>query len=68
LLVAVEKPFEGVAAVDGEARVMQRIKFGVTFDHRYIDGYHGAKVVRHFSKIFESPEKFAHLFAPKPAQ
>ncbi len=64
LLVAVGKPFEGVAAVDGEARVMQRIKIGVTFDHRYIDGYHGAKVVRHFSKIFENPEKFAHLFRP----
>ena len=62
LLVAIGKPFEGLAAVGGEVCVLQRIKIGVTFDHRYIDGYHGAKVVRHFTKIFESPEKFTELF------
>jgi len=62
LLVAVGKPFEGVGVVNGEATVMQRIKINVTFDHRYIDGYHGAKIVRRFSKIFENPEKFAALF------
>jgi pyruvate dehydrogenase E2 component (dihydrolipoamide acetyltransferase) len=67
LLIAVGKPFEGVTAVDGEVRVMQRIKIGITFDHRYIDGYHGSKIVRRFTKIFEAPEKHAGLFAGETA-
>lgn len=65
LLVAVGKPFEGIGVVDGEPNVMQRIKIGITFDHRYIDGYHGAKVVRYFTKLFETPHQHAARFAKK---
>ena len=63
LLVAIGKPFEGIGVVDKKPKVMQRLKIGVTFDHRYIDGYHGAKIVRRFNKIFEKPDQFSHLFS-----
>ncbi|MCF7849376.1 MAG: 2-oxo acid dehydrogenase subunit E2, partial [Kiritimatiellales bacterium] len=61
-LAAVGKPFEGVVAVDGEVRVMQRVKIGFTFDHRYIDGFHGAKVLRRFAKVFENPKAHINVF------
>lgn len=64
-LVSVGKPFEGVGVVDRKPAVMQRLKINATFDHRIIDGYHGAKIVRRFTKIFENPEKFAAVFAGK---
>jgi pyruvate/2-oxoglutarate dehydrogenase complex dihydrolipoamide acyltransferase (E2) component len=63
-LAAVGKPFQGVAAVDGEPKVMKRIKIGFTFDHRYIDGYHSAKIARRFTKIFENPETHSNIFNP----
>lgn len=61
-LVAVGKPFEGVVAVDGEVCIQKRIRFGFTFDHRHIDGYHGAKMLRYFSKVFEAPDKYLTPF------
>jgi pyruvate dehydrogenase E2 component (dihydrolipoamide acetyltransferase) len=54
-LLAVGKPFEGVVVVDDKPAVQQRIKIGFTFDHRYIDGFHGAKFIRYFTKVFEAP-------------
>lgn len=64
-LATVGKPFEGVVAVQGEVCVQQRVKIGFTFDHRHIDGFHGAKFLRHFTKVFEHPEKYAPLFEAK---
>ncbi|MCK4565600.1 MAG: 2-oxo acid dehydrogenase subunit E2 [Verrucomicrobia bacterium] len=61
-LATVGKPFEGVVAADGIPTVQQRIKIGFTFDHRHIDGFHGAKMLRHFAKVFESPEKYSEIF------
>jgi hypothetical protein len=61
-LAAVGKPFAGVVASDGEVCVQQRIKIGFTFDHRYIDGFHGARFLRRFSKVFEAPEKHSGVF------
>lgn len=56
-LIAIGKPFEGVVAIDGKPVVQQRIKIGFTFDHRYIDGFHGSKFIRYFTKVFEAPSK-----------
>ena len=64
-LAAVGKPFAGVVAINGEARVQQRIKIGFTFDHRHIDGFHGAKFMHYFTKVFEAPEKHADVFFGK---
>lgn len=61
-LAAVGKPFDGIVAVNGRPVVQKRIKIGFTFDHRYIDGFHGAKIMRFFKKIFENPENYADLF------
>lgn len=61
-LAAVGKPFDGVVAIDGQPVVQQRIKIGFTFDHRYIDGFHGAKMLRHFTKVFENPDNHSSLF------
>jgi len=65
LLVAVGKPFDGIAVVNGQPGVQQRIKLTVTFDHRYIDGYHGAKIVRRFTKIFENPGHYVDMLSGK---
>lgn len=61
-LAAVGKPYDGVVAVDGQPTVQKRIKIGFTVDHRYIDGFHGAKTLRFFRKIFENPEKYTDVF------
>jgi pyruvate dehydrogenase E2 component (dihydrolipoamide acetyltransferase) len=61
-VAAVGKPFDGIVAMDGTPRVQKRIKIGFTFDHRYIDGYHGAKLLRHFIRVFEVPDKYTDLF------
>ncbi|MBN2702647.1 MAG: 2-oxo acid dehydrogenase subunit E2, partial [Pontiellaceae bacterium] len=65
-LAAVGKPFDGVVAIDGKACVQRRVKIGFTFDHRHIDGYHGARLLRHFTKVFEDPERYKHLFFRTP--
>ncbi len=68
-LAAVGKPFEGVIADNGALRAQRRIKIGFTFDHRYIDGYHGARLLRHFVKVFEAPDNYAALFeSPETAE
>jgi len=61
-LTAVGKPFEGVVVNDGKPVVQQRLKIGFTFDHRYIDGFHGAKFIRYFTKVFENPDTYSSLF------
>ena len=61
-LAAIGKPFEGVVAVDGQIQTQKRVKIGFTFDHRHIDGYHGARLLRHFTKLFEAPYKYMDIF------
>lgn len=63
-LAAVGKPFDGVVVQDGQVCAQRRVKIGFTFDHRHIDGYHGARLLRHFIKVFEAPEKHASIFFP----
>ena len=61
-LAAVGKPYDGVVVKGGEVCVQRRVKIGFTFDHRYIDGYHGARLIRHFIKVFETPERYPQVF------
>ncbi|MBN2164220.1 MAG: 2-oxo acid dehydrogenase subunit E2 [Pontiellaceae bacterium] len=61
-LAAVGKPFESAVVVGGAIVVQRRVKIGFTFDHRHIDGYHGARLLRHFTKVFEAPQKYPDLF------
>jgi pyruvate dehydrogenase E2 component (dihydrolipoamide acetyltransferase) len=42
--------------VDGEIKVRPVMTIGVTFDHRFMDGSHGAKMVALFKDYMESPE------------
>lgn len=67
-LAAVGKPFEGAVSVNGKISSQQRISIGFTFDHRYLDGFHGAKFLRHFTKVFEAPEKFESVFSELEGQ
>jgi pyruvate/2-oxoglutarate dehydrogenase complex dihydrolipoamide acyltransferase (E2) component len=42
-------------AVDGRVEVRPIMKIGVTFDHRFMDGVHGAAMCRHFLDCFADP-------------
>ncbi len=57
LIVAVgaARPGAVVDEATGQLRVGQRIKFGVTFDHRVIDGVHASKMAKSFRRHFENP-------------
>ncbi len=66
-LAAIGKPFEGVVVDKGKVCVQKRIKISFTIDHRYLDGFHGAKLIRYFTKVFEAPEKHAAIFFPPPS-
>lgn len=63
-LAAIGKPFEGVVVANGEICVQKRIKIGFTIDHRYLDGFHGSKILRYFTKVFEAPDKHVSVFYP----
>lgn len=63
-LVAIGKPFEGVVVANGEICIQKRIKIGFTIDHRYLDGFHGSKILRYFTKVFEAPDKHVSVFCP----
>ena len=54
------------AVVDGEIVAGKLVSITFTFDHRHADGAHGAPFFRRFQKIFESPERFPHVFEARP--
>jgi pyruvate dehydrogenase E2 component (dihydrolipoamide acetyltransferase) len=51
----------------GEVVAAECVTISFTFDHRYADGIHGAQMMRHFRKIFLSPERYPEVFSPVKA-
>ncbi|MCC6021989.1 MAG: 2-oxo acid dehydrogenase subunit E2 [Desulfurococcaceae archaeon] len=49
----IDKP----VVINGEVRVRPTCTFSLTFDHRAIDGYHGAEFLATLKSFLETPEK-----------
>ena len=56
-VVALGKVVERVCVVEGKPAVKKRVSFCCTFDHRIIDGAHGAEMARLIEDYFTHPEK-----------
>jgi len=56
LLLAVGAVRERPVVRDGQVVIAPIVKISATFDHRVIDGVHGAKMSNTLKKIFENPE------------
>ena len=52
----------------GEVVAADCVTISFTFDHRYADGIHGALMMRHFRKIFLSPDQYPEVFSPAAAR
>ncbi len=57
LLIALGAVRERAISENGQVSSASIIQMGVTFDHRFIDGVHGAKMLKTFRAIFDNPEK-----------
>jgi pyruvate/2-oxoglutarate dehydrogenase complex dihydrolipoamide acyltransferase (E2) component len=57
LLLTVGPVLDRPWVVDGRVEVRPVMKIGVTFDHRFMDGVHGAAMARHFLACFNDPWK-----------
>jgi pyruvate dehydrogenase E2 component (dihydrolipoamide acetyltransferase) len=44
--------------VDGTIQIRPILRIGITFDHRFMDGVHAAKMSQRFQQIFQDPEKY----------
>jgi len=55
---------ERVVAEQGRAVVRSMITIGVTFDHRFMDGYHGGKMLQIFRGYLEDPSAHEELERP----
>ena len=62
LMIGIGKPRK-IPVVEGEAIVIAEcVTISFTFDHRYVDGAHGAQLMRLFQKIFTDPARYAPVF------
>jgi len=54
--------------VVGDAVVpRKRVKIGVAFDHRVMDGYHAGVMARRFQRIFDAPDEVLGQPVPSPS-
>jgi pyruvate/2-oxoglutarate dehydrogenase complex dihydrolipoamide acyltransferase (E2) component len=56
-VVALGRIVDRVCVVEGKAGVKKRISFCCTFDHRIIDGAHGAEMAKKIEYYFTHPEE-----------
>ena len=56
-VVALGKVVERVCVVDGKPGVKKRVSFCCTFDHRIIDGAHGAEMAKKIEHYFTNPSE-----------
>jgi pyruvate/2-oxoglutarate dehydrogenase complex dihydrolipoamide acyltransferase (E2) component len=56
-VVALGKIVDRVCAEDGKVVIRKRVSFCCTFDHRIIDGAHGAVMAQKIEEYFTHPEK-----------
>jgi len=52
--------------VDNDVKIRPVMSIGVTFDHRFMDGSHGAKMVALFKDYMENPDKYFSEEKPAP--
>ncbi len=58
LILAVGEVKDQVVAENGKVVIKPMLSIGVTFDHRFIDGIHGAHMAREFKRCFKEPESY----------
>lgn len=56
-VVALGKVVDRVCVVDGKPAVKKRVSFCCTFDHRIIDGAHGAQMAKRIEQYFTNPSE-----------
>lgn len=61
LLIAVGAIRERPVAIDGKIEIAPVLKICATFDHRFIDGVHGAKMVNTVRRLLETDEGLEEL-------
>lgn len=49
---------DGPVVEDGEVKVGKVMNLSISFDHRYIDGFHGAKIVSVLQQYLENPFEY----------
>lgn len=58
LIICVGQVTDQPVVVDGQVVVRPMLDLTVTFDHRFIDGLMGSRMVHYFRQLFEDPSKF----------
>jgi pyruvate dehydrogenase E2 component (dihydrolipoamide acetyltransferase) len=61
LLLAIGAVRDRAVVQDGKLAIAPMFKICVTFDHRFVDGVHGAKMVKTVTKILETDEGLDEL-------
>jgi pyruvate/2-oxoglutarate dehydrogenase complex dihydrolipoamide acyltransferase (E2) component len=56
-VVALGKVVDRVCVVNGQPGVKKRVSFCCTFDHRIIDGAHGAEMAKRIERYFTNPSE-----------
>jgi pyruvate/2-oxoglutarate dehydrogenase complex dihydrolipoamide acyltransferase (E2) component len=64
LVVLVGEVQERPVAEDGRVVVRPMVTIGVTFDHRFMDGFHGGAMAQLFRAYIEDPARFEGAEAP----
>ena len=57
-LVLVGEVVEKPAAVDGKVTIRPHVNLAATLDHRYLDGFHAARLSRSVRAYLEDPKRF----------
>lgn len=57
-LVLVGEVIDKPVVVDGEVVVRPMLTLAVTMDHRYVDGFHAARLARHVREYCAEPKRF----------
>lgn len=57
LLLTVGGVHDAPRVRDGRLEVGKRVKIGVTFDHRLLDGYQAGEMAKRFREVFERPKE-----------
>jgi pyruvate/2-oxoglutarate dehydrogenase complex dihydrolipoamide acyltransferase (E2) component len=65
LVVLVGEVQERPVAEAGRVVIRPVMNLGVTFDHRFMDGYHGGAMAQLFRAYIEDPARFEHPSAPE---
>jgi pyruvate dehydrogenase E2 component (dihydrolipoamide acetyltransferase) len=64
LIVLVGEVTERPVAEGGRVVVRPMVNLGVTFDHRFMDGFHGGAMLQLFRAYLEDPARFDSPEAP----